>query len=167
MPSAYQAERAAAGAWVWMPHPTRGFEARRVVSPPAADGSFTGEAASASGGPGPGGPGSSGRRRIDAAEAKRGLPLDPNHLQRPPAHDLVMLPSVDEPMILHNLQKRFGGDEIYTSIGAILVSINPFKDLPLFTPAKIHEYSHARHARDGVLAEAHLATTGPLPSGCL
>ena len=28
------------------------------------------------------------------------------------------------------------------TIGAILVSLNPFKALPMFTPQKIHDYSH-------------------------
>ena len=81
----------------------------------------------------------SGRRRVDAQEAQRGLPLDPNHLTRAPTADLVTLPSVDEAMILHNLQRRFAADEIYTSIGSILISLNPFKPLPLFTPAQVRD----------------------------
>ena len=43
--------------------------------------------------------------------------LEPSHLGRPPPSDLVMLPAVNEPMILHTLRRRFASDDIYTSIG--------------------------------------------------
>merc|ERR1719409_1316599 len=45
-------------------------------------------------------------------------------------------------MILHALRQRFLNDEIYTSVGSILVSVNPFKPLPLYTPSVVHKYSH-------------------------
>ena len=34
-------------------------------------------------------------------------------------------------------------DLIYTSIGDIIISINPWKRLPLYTPDIIHKYSHS------------------------
>ena len=55
---------------------------------------------------------------------------------------ILMLPAVNEPMILHALRQRFLNDEIYTSVGSILVSVNPFKPLPLYTPSVVHKYSH-------------------------
>lgn len=54
--------------------------------------------------------------------------------------DLVLLDELSEPLILHNLRKRFSLDEIYTNIGTILISINPFKPLPLYTPDMMSKY---------------------------
>jgi hypothetical protein len=44
--------------------------------------------------------------------------------------DMVRMTDVNEATILHNLRIRFMQDEIYTNIGTILVSINPFKWMP-------------------------------------
>ena len=128
------AERSAEGAYNWLPSETEGFEAYRVVQAPATDGSFIGESTGADG--------KVNRRRVSAKEAKRACALTPSHLERAPPHDLVMLPAVNEPMILHALRQRFLNDEIYTSVGSILVSVNPFKPLPLYTPSVVHKYSH-------------------------
>jgi len=43
--------------------------------------------------------------------------------------DLVMLPKVSEESIVENIKKRYDNDLIYTYIGPVLVSINPYKDL--------------------------------------
>ncbi len=50
-------------------------------------------------------------------------------LEHPPA-DLIKLQEVHRPSILHTLRSRFQKDEIYTSIGPILVALNPFKWIP-------------------------------------
>ena len=42
--------------------------------------------------------------------------------------------------ILHNLRIRFKEDLIYTNISSILISVNPFKLLPLYTPEKLELY---------------------------
>ena len=44
--------------------------------------------------------------------------------------DMVKMGDVNEATILHNLRSRFATDDIYTNIGTILVSINPFKWMP-------------------------------------
>ena len=119
-------ERATEGSWVWLPSTKSGFEPVRVVSTRGQDGSFVCEPKSGTG-----------RRRIDSKESSRAIPLDPSHLERPPPDDLVMLPAVNEAMILHALGARFVADEMFTSIGGILVSINPFKQLPHFTPTQV------------------------------
>ena len=41
--------------------------------------------------------------------------------------DMVRMGDVNEATILHNLRMRFAEDLIYTNIGSILVSLNPFK----------------------------------------
>ena len=50
------------------------------------------------------------------------------------------LNDLNEPAILHNLRQRFKGDKIYTYVGTILCAVNPFKMLPLYTPAIIDGY---------------------------
>ena len=42
--------------------------------------------------------------------------------------------------ILHNLRIRYKEDTIYTSISSILISVNPFKLLPLYTPEMLDKY---------------------------
>lgn len=52
--------------------------------------------------------------------------------------DMVKMEDVNEATILHNLRLRFHEDEIYTNIGSILVSINPFKWLDgIYTHEKV------------------------------
>jgi myosin heavy subunit len=48
--------------------------------------------------------------------------------------DLVNISDLNEMSILHNLRIRFKEDLIYTNISSILISVNPFKLLPLYTP---------------------------------
>jgi myosin heavy subunit len=47
-------------------------------------------------------------------------------LDNPPT-DLIKLVYVNRPGILHTLRTRFLQDRVYTSIGPILVALNPFK----------------------------------------
>lgn len=42
--------------------------------------------------------------------------------------------------ILHNLRIRYKEDQIYTNISSILISVNPFKLLPLYTPEMLDRY---------------------------
>ena len=42
-----------------------------------------------------------------------------------------MLPKVSEAAIVDNLQKRYENDLIYTSIGPVLIAVNPYKDLKI------------------------------------
>ncbi|KAJ1429887.1 P-loop containing nucleoside triphosphate hydrolase protein [Ochromonadaceae sp. CCMP2298] len=60
-------------------------------------------------------------------KASEAVPIaDLQELNNPPA-DLIKLAAVHRPGILHTLRSRFQADEIYTSIGPILVAMNPFK----------------------------------------
>jgi myosin-1 len=55
--------------------------------------------------------------------------------------DLVMLQTISEDAILDTLKNRYAQDSIYTSIGPVLVAINPFKMISgLYTDATIREY---------------------------
>ncbi len=55
--------------------------------------------------------------------------------------DLVLLEDLCEGMVLHNLRERYLKDQIYCGVGSILIAINPFKRLPLYTPDIIEKYN--------------------------
>lgn len=54
--------------------------------------------------------------------------------------DLTLLSKVSNEAINENLQKRFEGKEIYTYIGHVLVSVNPFRDLGIYTDQILDSY---------------------------
>ncbi|KAH9259713.1 hypothetical protein BASA81_002135 [Batrachochytrium salamandrivorans] len=55
--------------------------------------------------------------------------------------DLVLLDSLDEALILHNLKERFTKQrQIYTNIGTILISINPYETYPIYSKENIDNY---------------------------
>ena len=55
--------------------------------------------------------------------------------------NLVSLEEFTAGAILHQLRKRYAEDQIYTWIGSILVSINPFKLLPIYTSEVLHSFA--------------------------
>ncbi|CAK7269723.1 class II myosin [Sporothrix epigloea] len=54
--------------------------------------------------------------------------------------DLTLLSKVSNEAINENLKKRFEGAEIYTYIGHVLVSVNPFRDLGIYTDTVLDSY---------------------------
>ena len=54
--------------------------------------------------------------------------------------DLIGLTHLHEPAILHALRLRYDSDIIYTSTGPILIAINPFKSMPLYTDEFMQKY---------------------------
>jgi myosin I len=54
--------------------------------------------------------------------------------------DLTLLSKVSNEAINDNLKKRFEGAEIYTYIGHVLVSVNPFRDLGIYTDQVLESY---------------------------
>ncbi|XP_032879638.1 unconventional myosin-Ib isoform X4 [Amblyraja radiata] len=54
--------------------------------------------------------------------------------------DSVLLEPLTEDTFLENLKKRFDHCEIYTYIGDVVISVNPYRPLPIYTPAKVEEY---------------------------
>ncbi|KAK7940025.1 hypothetical protein WMY93_003351 [Mugilogobius chulae] len=51
--------------------------------------------------------------------------------------DMVLLEPLSEDSFIDNLRKRFDHNEIYTYIGSVVISINPYRSLPIFTPDKV------------------------------
>ena len=121
-----EADRERAGDWIWMPHPVEGFLPAKRISENAQK--LVAET-------------EDGRQHTILKKELQG-PIEQlrwtqlNQLQR----DLVMLDVMSRPLIMYNLRERFKQNEIYTNVGNILISLNPYKWLPLYTPEKLHEY---------------------------
>ncbi|XP_075895819.1 unconventional myosin-Ib isoform X4 [Nelusetta ayraudi] len=54
--------------------------------------------------------------------------------------DMVLLEPLSEDSFLENLKNRFDHNEIYTYIGSVVISMNPYRSLPIYTPDKVEEY---------------------------
>ncbi|XP_063743487.1 unconventional myosin-Ib isoform X3 [Eleginops maclovinus] len=54
--------------------------------------------------------------------------------------DMVLLEPLSEDSFIANLKNRFDHNEIYTYIGSVVISMNPYRSLPIFTPDKVEEY---------------------------
>lgn len=54
--------------------------------------------------------------------------------------DAVLLDPLTEDAFIQNLKERFHHDQIYTYIGSVVVSVNPYQKLPLYTHDVIDEY---------------------------
>lgn len=52
-------------------------------------------------------------------------------------NDLITLPHLHEPALLHALSERFFYGKIYTWTGPVLIAVNPFQRLPLYTDVRI------------------------------
>uniref|UniRef100_A0A674B7E1 Osteoclast-stimulating factor 1 n=1 Tax=Salmo trutta TaxID=8032 RepID=A0A674B7E1_SALTR len=57
--------------------------------------------------------------------------------------DMVLLSKISEDAIVENLKKRFMDDFIFTYIGSVLISVNPFKQMPYFTDREVELYQGA------------------------
>ena len=54
--------------------------------------------------------------------------------------DLIGLVHLHEPAILHALKLRYENDIIYTSTGPILIAVNPFKQMTLYSETVMEQY---------------------------
>jgi myosin heavy subunit len=52
-------------------------------------------------------------------------------------NDLITLPHLHEPAILHAVSERFFHGKIYTWTGPVLIAVNPFQRLPLYTDVSV------------------------------
>ena len=79
-----------------------------------------------------------GTGKVVEAAASDVLPANPAPLAEVP--DLTSLSFLNEPSILHSLRQRYTGDTIYTHAGPVLIAVNPFKSVPLYTPEHVQHY---------------------------
>ena len=57
--------------------------------------------------------------------------------------DMTLLSDIKDAAIVDNLKKRFYDDWIFTYIGPVLVSVNPFKQMKYFTDRELGMYQGA------------------------
>jgi myosin-5 len=68
-------------------------------------------------------------------------------------NDLITLPHLHEPAILHALSERFFRGKIYTWTGPVLIAVNPFQRLALYESDILEQYRH-----DGLLKAQGMQT---------
>ncbi|KAJ1400149.1 P-loop containing nucleoside triphosphate hydrolase [Sesbania bispinosa] len=66
------------------------------------------------------------------------VPANPDILDG--VDDLMQLSYLNEPSVLYNLQYRYNQNMIYTKAGPVLVAVNPFKKVPLYSNDYIEAY---------------------------
>jgi len=70
----------------------------------------------------------SGGAAVPAKDVADVVEADPLALEG--AQDMVKFSNLTEAALLHNLRTRYSRDQIYSAAGAILLSVNPFKQIP-------------------------------------
>mmetsp|Transcript_5322 Transcript_5322/g.8685 ORF Transcript_5322/g.8685 Transcript_5322/m.8685 type:complete len:197 (+) Transcript_5322:195-785(+) len=71
--------------------------------------------------------------------------------------NLISLPYLHEPAILHCLEQRYALSDIYTYTGPILIAMNPFKKVPLYTDQILEVYYNEGLLRaQGIESGTHL-----------
>ena len=80
-------------------------------------------------------------------------------------NDLIGLTHLHEPSILHALRLRYDADIIYTSTGPILIAINPFKSMPLYTDEVMQRYRIAGEL--GIGESSPIAAKSPSKPGAI
>ena len=55
-------------------------------------------------------------------------------------NDLITLPHLHEPAILHSIADRFFHGKIYTWTGPVCIAVNPFQRLPLYTDVRATDF---------------------------
>ena len=56
---------------------------------------------------------------------------------------MTLISKIQDAEIVENLKKRFLDDWIFTYIGPVLISVNPFKKMKYFTQREIEMYQGA------------------------
>jgi myosin-5 len=70
--------------------------------------------------------------------------------------DLVALNYLHEPAILWSLRSRFSRDIIYTNTGPILIAVNPFKFLSVYTSQSVETYRRCGESRQTATLPPHV-----------
>ncbi|GMI17925.1 hypothetical protein TrLO_g10564 [Triparma laevis f. longispina] len=89
-----------------------------------------------------------GEDRVITAEESQAITTCEAQCLDPEIDNLIKLNDLNENSILHNLRIRFKQDKIYTSVSSILISVNPFKMLPLYTPEMMESYVNGIRDKD-------------------
>ncbi|XP_045888019.1 myosin-IIIa isoform X2 [Micropterus dolomieu] len=83
------------------------------------------------------------KTRHERIHTKRGSHMktqtDPDEVD-----DLAILEVLDENTVTEHLQSRYGRDQIYTYVGDILIAVNPFHKMEIYTPQYTKMYIGAK-----------------------
>ncbi|PJP07122.1 myosin 5 [Saccharomyces cerevisiae] len=85
------------------------------------------------------------RKKVHQEPAKRSANIkkatfDSSKKKEVGVSDLTLLSKISDEAINENLKKRFLNATIYTYIGHVLISVNPFRDLGIYTDAVMNKY---------------------------
>ncbi|XP_059575215.1 unconventional myosin-Ia isoform X3 [Alligator mississippiensis] len=86
--------------------------------------------------------GSTGLRPVSQSPGTRAraMEADPPVLATVGVGDLVLLDPLSEESLLSNLRERFLHKEIYTYIGNVVISVNPYCPLPIYSAEMVEQY---------------------------
>eukprot|EP00462_Mataza_sp_D1_P023215 CAMPEP_0175129960 /NCGR_PEP_ID=MMETSP0087-20121206/5753_1 /TAXON_ID=136419 /ORGANISM="Unknown Unknown, Strain D1" /LENGTH=1504 /DNA_ID=CAMNT_0016412149 /DNA_START=25 /DNA_END=4539 /DNA_ORIENTATION=- len=118
------------GEWMWVPDPVHCFVPGKVIAKNATQATLSLEDGQ--------------ERTVKSSLISQ---LKRSSLQRIVA-DLVLLDDMNPPLILHNLKKRFEQEKIYTNVGTILISVNPYRMLPLYDKATTRTYINRKTGQE-------------------
>ncbi|XP_039370490.1 unconventional myosin-Ia isoform X2 [Mauremys reevesii] len=71
------------------------------------------------------------------------MEANPSLLDTVGVGDLVLLDPLSEESLLQNLKERFRHQEIYTYIGNVVISVNPYQPLPIYSPQTVEGYRNS------------------------
>lgn len=105
-------------------------------------------------------------RTLDKEECAQIQECDNLALQGAP--DLVKFSKLNEASLLQNLRVRYMKDDIYSRAGSILISVNPFKQLPIYTSARMAQCKVRRLSASPSRVLMHSASMScfPCAPGC-
>eukprot|EP01130_Rhizamoeba_saxonica_P016223 TRINITY_DN745_c0_g1_i1.p1 TRINITY_DN745_c0_g1~~TRINITY_DN745_c0_g1_i1.p1 ORF type:complete len:1528 (+),score=443.15 TRINITY_DN745_c0_g1_i1:69-4652(+) len=115
-----------AGDWCWMPDDVEAFVPAKLI------GKYNGKVELQT---------QDGMTHYLSEKDYEHIELNPVSLQKN-VPDLVLLDDMNIPLILHQIKERCEQEKIYTNVGTILISVNPYKRLPLYTQDVMDDYAH-------------------------
>lgn len=78
----------------------------------------------------------------------RTVPMNALSPMNPPqfdgVEDIADLTHLNEASVINNLKLRYGAGSIYTYSGLFLISLNPYRPLPIYTPRVVAQYRTKR-----------------------
>ncbi|CAM6018760.1 unnamed protein product [Sphagnum balticum] len=88
-------------------------------------------------------------------------PANPDILEG--VDDLIKLSYLNEPAVLHDLTHRYAQDKIYTRAGPVLIAVNPFKKVPIYTA----DFVQAYRRKTGPSLQPHVYMTADTAFGAM
>ncbi|KIY33284.1 myosin heavy chain [Cryptococcus gattii E566] len=117
---------------MWLPDPVEGFLPCWIRSQTGDDGN----------------PDATSEVQISTTGEIRTVPLWTLNPMNPPqfdgVQDIADLTHLNEPSVINNLRTRYTAGGIYTYSGLFLISLNPYRPLPIYTPKIVAQYRSRR-----------------------